>query len=188
MSNETHEDPMERRVKQAWEEAAFLRRCFDAALGLRPDAAASELQTRLDETQAENAALRAALAAARHELTALHGLQACDAACPEEPWKIDCAGVLAQVDEALTNTGRQQDQYIAVAEYAARCREAREAARERDRLWTLLGDAFNLIDGAECPVDSPERWRAHVRVRMIKALRRKPWGESEEGDEEPTDA
>ena len=65
-----------------------------------------------------------------------------------------------------------------LAEYAARCREAREASTDRDRLWLLLGDAFNLIDGAACPVDSPEEWKAHVRAQMVEALRCKPWGEA----------
>lgn len=44
---------------------------------------------------------RAALEAARHELTTLHGLIAADGAAPHETWSIDTAAVVAAIDEAL---------------------------------------------------------------------------------------
>src|SRR5947199_116777 len=51
--------------------------------------------------------LLAALEAARHELTTLHGLVACDGAAPEETWSIDTSKVLAQLDAVLPPPEKQ---------------------------------------------------------------------------------
>jgi hypothetical protein len=45
--------------------------------------------------------LVAALKAAQHELTTLHGLQAADGASPSATWKIDTSATLAKIDAAL---------------------------------------------------------------------------------------
>jgi hypothetical protein len=54
---------------------------------------------------------------------------------------------------------------------------ARETERRLRVLLEAAEEAFDLIDGVPCPIDSAEEWKRQVRAKLLAALRTAERGE-----------